>query len=72
MTQSDFHHAKPVYETFPGWTEDITGARSLEDLPKNAQDYVHALEAMSGCRISAIGVGPDRDDTIVVRDLIAD
>ena len=72
MTQSDFHHAKPVYEMFPGWKEDITGARTLEDLPRNAQDYVAALEDLSGCRISAIGVGPDRDDTIVVRDLISD
>ena len=72
MTQSDFHHAQPVYENFPGWTEDITGARTLGDLPANARAYVEALEKMSGCRISAIGVGPDRDDTIVMRDLIAD
>ena len=70
MTQSDFHHAEPIYENFPGWKEDITGVRSLEDLPANARAYIDALEGMSGCRISAIGVGPDREDTIVVRDLI--
>src|SRR5690606_21583576 len=56
-SQSDFHHAKPIYENFPGWEEDITGVRKFEELPKNAQDYVLALEAMSGSRISAIGVG---------------
>jgi adenylosuccinate synthase len=66
VSQSDFHHAKPIYENFPGWSEDITGAREFSDLPKNAQDYVIALEKMSGARISAIGVGPSRD-AIVVR-----
>ena len=70
MTQTDFHHAKPIYEYFPGWSEDISAARTLDDLPKNARDYVAALEAMSGARISAIGVGPDREETIVVNDLL--
>jgi len=70
MTQTDFHHAKPIYEYFPGWSEDISGARTLEDLPQNARDYVAALEKMSGARISAIGVGPDREETIVVHDLL--
>lgn len=72
MTQTDFHHAKPIYEYFAGWTEDITEAKSLEDLPKNARLYVEKLEELSGCRISAIGVGPGREQTIVVRDLIKD
>ena len=70
MTQTDFHHAKPVYEYFDGWSENISDAKSLADLPENARKYVHKLEELSGCRISAIGVGPDRDQTIVVRDLI--
>lgn len=70
MSQSDFHHAKPIYETFPGWKEDISGCRTFEDLPKNAQDYVLALERMSGCRISVIGVGPDREQSIVRHDLL--
>ena len=70
MTQTDFHHAKPVYEYLDGWTEDITGARSFEDLPKNAQQYVRAVEELSGAPISAIGVGPGRDETVVVRDLL--
>ena len=70
MTQTEFHHAKPIFEHFAGWEENITGCRTLEDLPANARAYVEALESMSGTRMSAIGVGPDRDDTIVVRDLI--
>ncbi|SFV24783.1 adenylosuccinate synthase [Micrococcus terreus] len=72
MTQTEFHHAKPIFEHFPGWTEDISGARSLDDLPTNARDYVLALEKMSGTRISAIGVGPGRDQVIQVRDLVND
>jgi adenylosuccinate synthase len=70
MTQTDFHHAKPVYEHFDGWEEDISGARSLDDLPKTAQQYVRTLEEMSGAPISAIGVGPGRDETIAVRSLL--
>ena len=70
MTQTDFHHAKPVYEELPGWTEDISGARSIADLPANAQAYVRYLEELSGAPISAIGVGQDRDATIVVRDML--
>lgn len=64
MTQTDFHHAKPIYEIMPGWQEDISKARTFEQLPINAQNYVLRLEELAGCRISAIGVGPDRMDTI--------
>ncbi|GAA3669443.1 adenylosuccinate synthase [Microbacterium marinilacus] len=70
VNQTDFHHAKPVYETFPGWSEDISSARTFEELPQNAQDYVLALEGMSGTRISVIGVGPARDAVIVRHDLV--
>jgi adenylosuccinate synthase len=70
VSQSDFHHAVPIYENFPGWTEDISGARSFEALPAAAQDYVLAVEAMSGSRISAIGVGPERDAIVVRHDLL--
>ncbi|MBS1699294.1 MAG: adenylosuccinate synthase [Actinobacteria bacterium] len=70
VNQSDFHHAKPIYEYFPGWQEDISSARTFEELPKNAQDYVLALEAMSGTRISVIGVGPERDQVVVRHDLV--
>jgi adenylosuccinate synthase len=70
VSQSDFHHAKPIYEEFPGWSEDITGAREFSDLPINAQNYVLALEKMSNSRISAIGVGPGRDEIVVRHDLL--
>ena len=70
MTQTEFHHAKPVYEYLPGWSEDISDARELSDLPANAQAYVRFLEDVSGTPISAIGDGQDRDATIALRDLI--
>lgn len=70
-SQSDFHHATPIYEYFPGWSEDLTGIREFGDLPATAQDYVLALEALSGARISAIGVGPSRD-AIVTRHALLD
>ena len=70
MTQTDFHHATPIYEYLPGWQEDISGARSLDDLPKAAQEYVAFLEQVSGTRISAIGVGQDRNATIAIHDLL--
>ncbi|MCU1479201.1 MAG: adenylosuccinate synthetase [Subtercola sp.] len=70
VSQSDFHHAIPIYEEFPGWDEDITGARTFDDLPLNAQNYVLAIEAMSGSRISAIGVGPGREAIVVRHDLL--
>ena len=69
-SQTDFHHAVPIYEYLPGWSEDISKARSITDLPKNAQSYVAYLEEISGAPMSAIGVGPGRDETIVTRDLL--
>jgi adenylosuccinate synthase len=70
MTQTAFHHATPVYEYFDGWTEDITTARTFEDLPKNAQLYIRALEQMSGAPFASIGVGPDREQTLELRPLV--
>jgi adenylosuccinate synthase len=68
--QSSFHHATPVYEELPGWSEDISGCRTFEELPVDAQRYVLALEEMSGARMSAIGVGPGREATISRFDLL--
>jgi len=68
--QPEFARAVPVYESLPGWSEDISAARTLDDLPRNARDYVAALEKMINAPISAIGVGPGRDETIAVRDLV--
>ena len=69
-SQTDFHHAVPIYEYLPGWSEDISKARDIADLPKNARDYITFLEEISGAPMSAIGVGPGRDETIVTRDLL--
>jgi adenylosuccinate synthase len=66
MTQSEFARAKPIYESFPGWWEDISGCREFADLPLNAQAYVRTLEEMSGTRIWGVGVGPGREQTLVV------
>ncbi|MGO1948700.1 MAG: adenylosuccinate synthase [Mycobacteriaceae bacterium] len=71
MSQTDVHHAVPVYETMPAWDEDISGCRTFEDLPAKAQDYLNRLEELSGCRISYVGVGPGRDETIVMHDVLA-
>nr|WP_225751858.1 adenylosuccinate synthase [Pseudoclavibacter sp. Marseille-Q3772] len=72
VSQSDFHHATPIYEEFPGWQEDIAGIRDFDKLPANAQRYVRAIEELSGARISAIGTGPDRDDIIELHNLLGD
>jgi len=69
-SQSDFHHAKPIYEYLPGWSEDISKARKLSDLPINAQGFIKFLEKISGAPMSAIGVGPGRDETIQIREFI--
>ncbi|MCH4249806.1 MAG: adenylosuccinate synthase [Microbacteriaceae bacterium] len=72
VNQSDFHHAKPIYEYLPGWTEDISGARSYEELPANARAYIEYLEGLIGARVSVIGVGADRDAVIARHDLLSD
>jgi adenylosuccinate synthase len=66
MTQTEFHHARPVYEHLEGWWEDISSCRSFESLPANARAYVRALEEMSGTRIWGVGVGPGREQTLEV------
>jgi adenylosuccinate synthase len=71
MTQTDVHHAVPVYEELPGWFEDISHCRSFDELPANAKAYVEYLEGIIGARVSAIGVGPGRDQTIVRHDVLS-
>jgi adenylosuccinate synthase len=70
MTQTEFHHATPVYEELPGWDDDISKARSMSDLPDNARRYVEAVQSLTSVPISVIGVGPGRDESIVVRSLV--
>ena len=62
--QSVFYHAKPVYETLPGWKCDISNVRNFYQLPREAKDYIDFLEQVSGVRASIITVGPDREQTI--------
>ena len=69
-SQSDFHHAVPIYEFADGWDEDISGAREFSDLPANTQAYVLRLEELCGTRISGIGVGPSREQAVMRHDLL--
>lgn len=62
---------KPIYEELPGWEEDITGVRSLEDLPANARNYVRRIGELVGVRISTFSVGPDRDQTNILESVWA-
>lgn len=58
----------PIYEELPGWNDDITGAKSMAELPKNARDYVARIEKLSGAPVVLVSVGPRRDETIVLRN----
>jgi len=60
----------PVYEYLDGWSEDISEARVFDDLPANCQAYVHRLEELIGCRISGIGVGPGREQSVAINELV--
>ena len=62
---------KPIYEELPGWSEDITGCRSLDELPENARDYVRRVGELVGVRISTFSVGPDRDQTNILESVWA-
>ncbi len=70
VNQSDFHHATPVYEELDGWWEDISACRTFEELPANAQAYVVRVEELVGARVSAIGVGPGRDEIVTRHSLL--
>ncbi len=67
MTQTDFHHAKPILEYLPGWKSDISGCRTFAELPANAQAYVRRLEELSGAPFWGVGVGPGREESLVLR-----
>ena len=63
----DLFHVTPIYETLPGWQEDITGVRHFDDLPENAREYVLRIEQLIECDINYISVGPERSQ-LMVRD----
>jgi len=70
MTQTAFHHARPVYEEVPGWSEDISKARTEADLPANARRYVERIEELCGARVSVVGVGPGREENVIRHELV--
>lgn len=63
----DLEQAKPVYRTIAGWKEDITGIRKMEDLPENAIAYIKAIEEIIGKPVEIVSVGPDREQTILLK-----
>ncbi|HSK98921.1 MAG TPA: adenylosuccinate synthase [Rubrobacteraceae bacterium] len=67
MSQTDLHHARPVYKELPGWGVDITGSRMRGDLPPAARDFVDFVEAEVGAPLCMISVGPERDQAIIER-----
>jgi adenylosuccinate synthase len=68
MDSDDYEGLVPVYETVPGWSESTLGARSLDDLPKAARDYIALIETVVGAPIDIISTGPDRVETIILHD----
>ncbi len=70
MTQSEVQAAKPIYQMMPGWQQDITAVRRFDKLPANCQAYVKRLEELIRCRISGIGVGPGREQAIMLNELV--
>ena len=70
--ETDPLNPKPVYEVMPGWQENSAGVRQVEDLPANARAYLKRIEEVCGIPIDIISTGPDRRDTIILRDLFAE
>ncbi|WP_282004919.1 adenylosuccinate synthase [Propioniciclava sinopodophylli] len=70
VMMDDIVKAKPVYEYLDGWSEDISGCRTFDELPATCQAYVKRLEELIRCRISGIGVGPGREQAVMIHDLI--
>ena len=69
MTLAEAERAKPVYETLPGWKEDVSGLKSFDDFPENAKRYIARIEALAEVPAAVLSVGPGRDETIIVREL---
>ena len=66
FNQNVLNTSEPVYETFDGWTDDISTVKSFEDLPNNAQSYIKAIEAFIEVPITFISVGPERTENIII------
>jgi adenylosuccinate synthase len=70
MTQTAFHHARPIYEEHDGWWEDISKCRTVHELPDNARRYIERIAELSGVRVSVVGVGPGRDENVILHPLL--
>ena len=66
LLQTDFHHAKPIFEELPGWTEDIRECDTWQDLPQTARDYIQFIAEFTKTRVKFIAVGPGREETIIL------
>ena len=60
----DLRRVKPVFETLPGWQEDVTGIRQYEDLPERAREYLARVSELVGRPVGIVSIGPDREQTI--------
>ena len=68
-TNYDYSRVKPLYIELPGWKEDITKVTSFDELPKNAQNYIHKIEELTKIKVSLFSVGPDRKQTILLEEM---
>ncbi|MDA9036850.1 adenylosuccinate synthetase, partial [Acidimicrobiia bacterium] len=66
--QNMLYDAQPIYDTFEGWSEDITSVKKFNDLPENAKKYINAIEEYIQIPITFISVGPERNQNIVITD----
>jgi adenylosuccinate synthase len=71
MTLDELERAEPIYETMPGWAEDVSGAREYAELPGNARRYIEFIESLLGVPAAFISIGPGRDATIARNDLFS-
>jgi adenylosuccinate synthase len=69
MTLEEAERAKPIYETMPGWSEDVRGMTSIDQLPRNARLYIERIETLTETPAALLSVGPGRQETIIVREL---
>ncbi|MCP4080204.1 MAG: adenylosuccinate synthase, partial [Planctomycetaceae bacterium] len=67
----DLRDVEPVYESMPGWQQDVTGARSVDDLPENAVNYVRRISQLLGIPVEVISIGPDRVQTIFCEEAVS-
>ena len=69
--QTIFNKCRPIFEELPGWSDDLTGARTIDDLPKEARSYLDALEALTRVPVSWASVGPGRDQIVAIASMEA-